>query len=48
MMKLQSTAGGEPTFATEMAGACAKITSLLATFSALGLSREVTNDRASA
>lgn len=44
MMKFQSTAGGEPTCATEMAGACAKITSLLATFSALGLSRELTND----
>ena len=43
MMKLQSTSVEEPNFATEMAGACANIKSLLATFSDLGLSRELTN-----
>lgn len=41
MMKLQNTVGGEPALATEMAGACANITSLLDTFSNLGLSREL-------
>lgn len=42
MMKLQSAAGGELVFASELAGACANIARLVKSFSDLGVSREVT------
>ncbi len=44
MMRSQGSVGGELVLATEVTAACANITSLLATFSDLGASREVIED----
>lgn len=47
MMKLQSALRGELVFASKLAGACANIASLVASFSDLGESREVTESELS-